>query len=476
MSGNGKVVIHRWFADGENWATHPWFGGRERQLMAALAPHLQVASDAFTVPGLGGVLVGETVPDPDCPDPKARSRHPTILRAVFVSHPPTDRQRRDLLAGLRRLSLPPGPGANDRLEIRAPAPRQDAVTPETEPRAKSKKPLLILAAVVALLLAGGLVIGSWLKSGANANYGDPPTDPKPKPTTPANGRPPPVVPLPGEDADLTPVGGEVPYLNERTARRFRQRVGTASKYDHPYVAFLTEFATRLPDAAPSCKDAADVRQGLRKLHDIVLPGDDTVEWPAERLRQAIDAVLNYDAWRQAAGRRVYRDRDKPLDESLRRFVDPFRTPEPALRAAAIAMADLLETWGEAGAKEQAARQPLAVVDRFFAILTRPANLPTLLKVDHPHVEFLHRLPPEPVAEGKTFDEADDLAPALRHILYLLDRDFSPHADRSPAAALVRRVGVAMDYTAWIKGRKETFRDTAADQPLEVKRAMKRFDR
>ena len=25
MNGDGKVAIHRWFADGENWATHPWF-------------------------------------------------------------------------------------------------------------------------------------------------------------------------------------------------------------------------------------------------------------------------------------------------------------------------------------------------------------------------------------------------------------------------------------------------------------------
>ena len=98
-----------------------------------------------------------------------------------------------------------------------------------------------------------------------------------------------------------------------------------------------------------------------------------------------------------------------------------------------------------------------------------------MKVDHPHVALLQRLQPEPVAEGQAFDDADDLAAALRHLTYLLDRDFDPHADRSPAATLVRKIGERMDYAVWIKGRKETFRDTAADLPPEVKRAMKRFD-
>src|SRR5882724_1066409 len=143
MSGDGKVAIHRWFADGENWATHPWFRGRERQLVAALAPHLHAAGEEFAVAGLGGTLVGETVPDPDCPDAKARSRHPTILRAVFVSHLPTDRQCRTLLTDLRRLHLPPAPGADARLEIRAPRPRPGAATPL--PQSRSTKPLVILA-------------------------------------------------------------------------------------------------------------------------------------------------------------------------------------------------------------------------------------------------------------------------------------------------------------------------------------------
>jgi hypothetical protein len=471
MNGDGKVVVHRWFEDGENWATHPWFGGRERQLLAALARHIQAAEGVFEVPGLGGMLVGETVPDTNCPDPKARSRHPTILRAVFVSQPPTDRQRRTLLADLRRLHLPPAPGADARLEIRAPKPRNPKAQESPEP--KSKKALFLLAAAVGLIVVVGLIIGALYQPGPSHNR---PTPPPPAiPTPPATGKPAPIAPATGDDSDLTPVGGEVPYLNERTTRRFKQVIDKSGKYDHPYVVFLTDMATRLPESAPSCKDAAEVRQGLRKLHDTLLPGDETAEWPADRLRQAIDKAMNYDEWRQKAGRRVYRDRDKPLNEPLRRFVGAFRTPEPALRDIALAMATLLETWGEARAKEQAAKRPLTTIDRFFALLVRPANLPSPLKIDHPQVAFLHRLPPEPVAEGQTFDDPAEVAVALRHLIYLLDRDFAPRDDKTPAVELLQHMGEQMDYTMWLKGRKDTYRDSGAELPPEVTRAIKRFE-
>ena len=80
-SGTGKVAVHRWFESGESWAAHPWFDGRE-PLYDVLKPQLQGADGPFCVPGLGGLLIGEKVPDPDCPDPKARARHPTIC-ALF---------------------------------------------------------------------------------------------------------------------------------------------------------------------------------------------------------------------------------------------------------------------------------------------------------------------------------------------------------------------------------------------------------
>src|SRR5262249_48188770 len=149
--------------------------------------------------------------------------------------------------------------------------------------------------------------------------------------------------------------------------------------------------------------------------------------------------------------------------------------ERALCETAVAMAGLLEMWGETDAKKQATRTPIATVDRFFAILTRPQNLPAPSKLDHPSVVFLHRLPPEPVGDRRAFEDAEDVAVALRFLEYLFDRDFDPKVDRTPAVELVSLIGDDMDYARWAKGRKETFRDADAELPPQVKRAIKRFD-
>lgn len=36
----GVVAIHRWFADGEGWAYHPWYQSRLNELLAAVKPEL----------------------------------------------------------------------------------------------------------------------------------------------------------------------------------------------------------------------------------------------------------------------------------------------------------------------------------------------------------------------------------------------------------------------------------------------------
>ena len=81
---------------------------------------------------------------------------------------------------------------------------------------------------------------------------------------------------------------------------------------------------------------------------------------------------------------------------------------------------MLRGWGEP--VEFAGKMPFAAAERFFALLTRPAGLPSPLALDHPKIAFLARLPLEPVAREQAFDSETDLAAALRRLLILLDAD------------------------------------------------------
>ncbi|MFL5340984.1 MAG: hypothetical protein ACJ8F7_12625 [Gemmataceae bacterium] len=472
-SGDGKAAVHRWFEAGESWAAHPWFDDRE-PLYDALRAQLQGADGPFVVPALGGVLVGEKVPDIDCPDPKARDRHPTILRVVFASEEPTARQRDDLLRKLRKLPLPTSPGANAGLELPPPArrsPRRAAKSkPADEPAAEAGPPFspkalvvgALFAGAVLLIVAGGIYLVGPMFFGPANGHTQLPTSPQTSSQATTN------ITAPSEN-DLTPLHGEVPYLNERTRGRFLQPLGSAAVYDHPYCAYLKETAARLPESAPRCQGPEDVRQGLRQLLAGLQPDLDTADWSNEHLKDAIDVALTYENWRRGPGARNFRDRGKLLPEPQRRFVERFRRPEPPLRDALTAMSDLLRTWGDPA---DAGRPPFVTAERFFALLVRPANLPSPLALDHPKVAFLARLPAEPVAAGQAFDADADLAAALRRLLLELDGDATP----GPAVALVARVGRQMRYADWLADRPETFRDKDAELPPDVARVVRRFER
>ena len=68
---------------------HPRTRRSPSQIALALDATLKEGElGTFELPALNGVLVGETLPDPDCPDAKARPRAPTILRVVFFPGAP----------------------------------------------------------------------------------------------------------------------------------------------------------------------------------------------------------------------------------------------------------------------------------------------------------------------------------------------------------------------------------------------------
>jgi len=462
--GDGAIAVHRWFASGENWAVHPWLAQRQRELLDALAGPLVGAPGEFAVGGLGGVLIGEKITDPDCPDPKARDRYPTILRAVFVSRPPTETQQSELLAKLRAVPLPAEPGPNATLAL--PAAAEAAVASSSEgfaslPPARRLTVLVGLGviSVVVTILGLRLVLKEQSVSSHTPNlpnlFATGTTKEKPPVTRPAS-------------EALKPVQGEVPYLRERTRKRFRQALSASEIYEHPYTIYLKEFADRLPDSAATCRSDDDVLAALRDLFKRLNPEIDAKEWNVDKLQAAIDRELNYDDWRQKAGRRIYADRDKPLEESLRRFVEQFRQPDKGISAAASRMADALSQWNE----PKVPASPFAVIDRFFAFLKRPADLPANL--DHIGADFLRRLPIEAVAAGRTFDSEDELALSLRHLLYLLDREFNPQTGRMPAVEIVDRIVAEMRFQDFVKKNKQRhYRDQ--DPPPHVQKLWKKFE-
>src|SRR5262249_35832197 len=137
-----------------------------------------------------------------------------------------------------------------------------------------------------------------------------------KPAVEEARKPPPPGPDPsvvGGDAQLTPIEGELPYLNDRTRAEFRRQWDAVKMYDHPYVVYLNMWAARLPASAPKCPTRKEVPPGLRGLLAHLRPGQDIEALSERQLCEAIDQVLNYDAWRAQAGRRVYSDANKPLE-------------------------------------------------------------------------------------------------------------------------------------------------------------------
>lgn len=458
-AGNGAAAVHRWFAGGENWALHPWFAGRERDLYAALAPHLLAAADRpFVVPALGGVLVGERTPDPDCPDWQARSRHPFVLRAAFLSTEPDDTRQNDVLRKLRALPLPDRPGSDPALSIdiaATPSRRADDRAAD-RPKVPVTSPIhgwfLVAIVSVGVLTLAGVLIAVALSGCGGTPVTTPTTQPNRTSTTSSES----TDPGPGPTAPAEDLGE---YLGVRTRPRFLAELGDARKIDHPYCAYLRETADRLPAAANRIADLA------KKLG---LGSDES--------RSDIDRELSYDAWRRRVRGRTFRDAAKPLPQPLRGFVERFRTPELDLLEAAGEMAGLLRHWGETDVPP-AGRQPFPTIDRFFAVLTRPAGVPRPVEVDHPMIAFAWRFPADPVADGQTFDSADDLASALRRLLAHLDPEFNPLSGRESARDLVRRIGDEVRYPDWEKAhRSQSYRHADADPGEKVRSFVRRFER
>jgi hypothetical protein len=468
--GDGKVAVYRWFENGEGWAFHPWFSARGLELSRALDPVLKRGGGLFCVPALNGYLVGEQSEDESFPDPKARLRRPTILRAVFFARRPIESDCQRAVAALRELSLPTQRREDPHLALdaerfadfafEANEPATSIPTAGGAGRGTSNRVRLVAAVLLGLatLILVSVLVVRHLQTGR--------PEPAPEPGPEAIGAPRPAPPI--EDPSVR--------LDMLTAGRFRQALGPHAKVDHPYTAYLKAQSERLPESTSVYQD----RKQLRKLLPDLLrdvPAD-AEKMSDDALLDTIVAQLNYERWREGPGKRDYRDRDKPLPEDLRRFVERFRQPSAALQKSAVAMAELLQGWGEREPSPRYAGQyPLTAIDRFFAFLTRPRFAPRPLTLDHPKVHFLWRLPADPIAEGMTFDNDVELAQALRQLLHHLDPRSNPRDESESSTELLRKIAAALHYDAWRRGDgARTYVDEEKDPGREVDDFVARFAR
>lgn len=108
------VVVMRWFRDGSGYARDARIDEPTlRAIVSALEPvfHFSAPSD-FSIPIADGrQLLGDKQEDPECPDEKARSRSPYLIRAALLDEPLAPYLKADLGERLQALPLPTAAGS-----------------------------------------------------------------------------------------------------------------------------------------------------------------------------------------------------------------------------------------------------------------------------------------------------------------------------------------------------------------------------
>lgn len=472
----GVVAIHRWFVEGEGWSYHPWFASRSHDLLAALKDELDTRRQLESAGGrrmischaFGGILVGEQCFDPDCPDPRASGRYPTILRVAFCPSQPSLKDQKVILSMLAGIDSQ-APGVNQNLRINVHVTPPPPQSPSVQQRSPSQ--LRWLTFGVLILLIGGLGIFAWSHHQSKQHQDShPSTDQKELELARSQ-----MVAL------LQKWQGNVPDEKEtlKVGQRFLQFLSQEAVKgkltgSHPDILFVR----RLPEHPRSPTNNKELIDDLNRLHkhltEVKRPNEDhstangrfvTEQRTLSQVVEMIDIQMDYRRWWTLEGKntRSYAlgtEDVTHVSAYARRFIPKRQAVDEANRkwqqtAASKMVKTLREQWNVTAVENaDVDARPWFVFHCYFQFLSQQHFSPDDLQGGSYPFEFVSRLPRESLSKDGGFLSENALKDSLRVLAKELFADKSDVTD-----TLLGNIATKMKYEQWketveIRGKRE----------------------
>jgi hypothetical protein len=514
MEIGGFVAVHRWFAQGEGWAYHPWYTPHLRQLITAVQTELENRRNLEQYDGyreceieaLGGVLFVVHQRDDHCLNETAAKDYPTILRVVFLSNGLLTLEERDRVRQELLRCDPACPGPDPQLRISPPfgqttpttsSERSKLSTPtlppvKTSPRKRSRLTTFVVQGLIVILI---LSIATLLVA---TRTGSAPDNQKRKLFD--------WLQLPfgqKSDSELEQLQSKTAELLQKwevgqfdrsdvfkTAHAFLKFLSRSSWPDgaqtnqHPDHQFLKCLSDRLPPQPAQPQSKEELRQVLRDLLERLTQRQPEPALSLSQLVEEIAKAMDYRKWWQDHGcKLVYSvspkdySRSETADQKVTDFVYRFISPTPEDRAnlswqepVAKEMVKVLHHWNVTAVREEdAAKRPWFVFHCFFQRLSR-VDLPESDLMDFSwEAEFVRRFPKESLSRDGMFSEERELVEALRKLAECLRVERS-----SVAATLIANIVQGVDYDAWKERAEKVVRLDKESGSRKVSQFVKPF--
>lgn len=463
---DAAVIVHRWFEQGAGWAYAPEIEEIKLDLIASLDKFLKAAKPGPFHVDLrdGACVIGNIFEDIECSDSKAKDRKPTILRAAFLRHIPSDEQSQVILERLCSL-WPSCPGPDPQLVIevansltaRLPEPAVDLATKTT--------PIKKIIFGTMTLAVGCIIIGYAFAFRSSIH------DPS-KELTPI---------AVAMDAQLkswrVDRGEELPNATINAYLLFLSQAHLGSlalRSEHPYAKFIS----RLPAVPDEPPNGQWTRHGIDlALANLVshLEGRQTTGADVSRGEESVSRIgelMNYDTWRRQVRKSsepAARFRNAP-DPQVAEYVERFRrTSAVDLAPIAGLMKELVVKWG---LQVDPNASPFEILRLFFTTLVRPDGLEKCSGADkgHAYWGFADRLPGLADCRGWTCDDPDQLDSALR----FLHQKLNGASEGMTTEGLVEAIAREMDYEAWASRPAIPYKKEGKPDSQQLVRFVDRF--